>query len=252
MKEKNKFSKKFITGKILGVSAAAAAAAVIVSAAAVRFSPPSLSEITSANAAQATEEAGIYQTAVIEEESESAEIDISESETEQAGGERETPQSSEKTSGTSAETAAYEETAEESAAAVSSNFILPVETDVLKRFSASVPVFSKTMEDFRIHTGVDFKLVGGEAIKAVGNGTVSRVLSDPMLGYVIEVDCGKFTARYCGIKQGTSVGIGDSVKSGDIIGEAGEIPSESADGSHLHFEIVKDGKTIDPMLVLEN
>ena len=144
-----------------------------------------------------------------------------------------------------------ETTTEESSLEVFSNdtFILPLSGDIDRRFSMS-PVYDETMEDWRIHKGVDFLCQVGDEVKSIGNGKVIKVIADPSWGYCIEVDYGKFTAKYCGLQQGTTAIIDDTVSKGDVIGKVASIPCESKQESHLHLEIVRDGVWIDPTSVM--
>lgn len=129
-------------------------------------------------------------------------------------------------------------------------FKLPMGTDIQKDFSPETPVLNKTMGDYRTHTGVDFEGAEGAKVCAVGNGVVTRVLADTMWGYIIEIDHGDFTARYAGLDQSTAAGIGDTVALGQEIGALASIPVEKEDGAHLHFEVLKDGKSVDPFEAL--
>lgn len=131
------------------------------------------------------------------------------------------------------------------------HFVMPVEgTQVVKGFSPEVLVFSATMRDWRTHSGVDFAADAGAEIRSVGNGRVSKVISDPQRGYTIEVDYGTFTGRYCALSQENAVGIDKEVHTGDVIGTLADMPLESADPPHLHFEALQNGTQIDPMAVL--
>ncbi len=127
-----------------------------------------------------------------------------------------------------------------------SAYRLPMESDIEKDYSPETPVLSKTMGDYRTHAGIDFEGSEGAAVYSVGNGKVSRVLADTMWGYIIEIDHGDFTARYVGLSQDGSVGIGQNVTLGQKIGVLSSIPAENEDGFHLHFEVIKDGKTVEP------
>ena len=132
------------------------------------------------------------------------------------------------------------------------HFILPVEnTEILKGFSPEVLLFSETMQDWRTHSGVDFSADAGCEIHSVGNGRVSKVISDPQRGYTIEVDYGTFTGRYCAISQENAVGIDTELHTGDVIGTLADLPLESADPPHLHFEALQNGVSVDPMDFLE-
>lgn len=128
---------------------------------------------------------------------------------------------------------------------------LPLDnTKVSKDYSPTVPVFSKTMGDWRVHSGVDFAAQKGDNVRSVAAGVVAKVSSDSGWGYVIEVDHGDFTARYCALEQGTAVSIGTAVKQGDVLGTVAVPPNENADGCHLHFECLRNGMPTDPMEIL--
>ncbi len=126
------------------------------------------------------------------------------------------------------------------------SYIYPLTGEIDRGFSVS-PVYDVTMEDWRIHKGTDFACEQGTEAKSIGNGKVVRVIADPSWGYCIEVDYGDFIGRYCGMEQGTTVIIDDVVSKGDIIGKVGNIPCESKQESHLHFEIVRGGAWVDPV-----
>lgn len=126
----------------------------------------------------------------------------------------------------------------------SKSLIPPATGEIIKGFSVS-PVYDETMGDWRSHGGTDYALKEGEEVKSVGNGKVSKVISDPNWGYIIEVDCGEFTVRYCGLLQGSTVKLNSVVSQGDVIGKVGKIPCESAQESHVHIEVLKDGDRID-------
>ena len=122
--------------------------------------------------------------------------------------------------------------------------IPPVSGEIIKGFSIS-PIFDETMGDWRSHGGTDYAISENEEVKSVANGRVSKVISDPNLGYIVEVDCGDFTVRYCGMLQGTTPKPDTVVSQGDAVGKAGRIPCESAQESHVHIELLKDGDRVD-------
>ena len=133
------------------------------------------------------------------------------------------------------------------AALVNKEYIRPVDGEIIKPFSFETQQYSKTMGDWRVHLGVDISGEEGDAVSSVGNGKVSKVISDTKWGYIIEIDYGTFTARYCGISQDGAVGIDQKVTTGEIIGTLCAIPCEALDGVHLHLEIIKDSVNIDPV-----
>lgn len=129
------------------------------------------------------------------------------------------------------------------------SYELPVTEDIIKDYSES-PVYDKTMGDWRVHKAIDFECDKGTPVYAVGNGKVVKVFSDTSYGYCVEIDFGEFTARYCGLEQGTTVKVDGVIKKGDLIGHTGDLPCESEQESHFHFETFKDGKAVDPLKAL--
>lgn len=133
------------------------------------------------------------------------------------------------------------------------HFSLPLLSEVDKPFSGGDMVQSKTMGDWRVHNGVDFRGTVGDQVRAVNNGVVKAVYDDVLWGTVVEIDHGNgLVARYCGLGKGSTAAVGDKVKINDRIGNLGSVPVESADEVHLHFEMRQDGTAVDPMPILES
>ena len=150
------------------------------------------------------------------------------------------------------EVSAESKTETVTAGIINSGFILPVkETRIMKGYSPKSPVYSKTMGDWRTHGGIDFEAEEGDEVLSVGNGVVTKVISDAKWGYIIEVNHGTFTGRYCSVDQENAVGIGAELKCGDVIGHVSTVPFENADEPHLHFEAVRNGESVDPLAALE-
>ena len=98
--------------------------------------------------------------------------------------------------------------------------------------------------DVRMHHGVDLGAATGSPIRAFAAGTV--VFSGPRGGYgnLIEIDHGNgITTRYAH-QSANDVRPGQVVAAGDVIGRVGA--TGTATGPHLHFEIRRDGASIDP------
>jgi len=55
------------------------------------------------------------------------------------------------------------------------------------------------------------------------------------------------TARYSNLDNSLEVEQGQSVKAGDVIGKIGNTALfEISDGDHLHFEVLNNGKYVNP------
>ncbi|MCR4616229.1 MAG: M23 family metallopeptidase [Clostridiales bacterium] len=124
------------------------------------------------------------------------------------------------------------------------NFVLPLNSGIMKEYSEGEIVYSKTMGDWRVHTGTDFIGKQGEKVVAVQDGTVKRVYNDELWGMVMEIEHGGgLTVIYCGLSEGSTKSVGNTVEKGERIGLLGEIPVEQADGYHLHAEAKVNGTT---------
>lgn len=172
-----------------------------------------------------------------EDDNESEDDDINDEETTQ----------SETTTTTQVATTQTEEVV---ATPVNTSYILPIDTTIIKDYSMDTLIYSETMGDWRVHTGIDFYASESDYILSVGNGVVTKVSAESSWGYVIEVDYGDFVARYCGMKQGTTVSIGTVLEQGDIVGCIDSCPCEALDESHLHFEVLVDDEYVDPLVAL--
>lgn len=130
-------------------------------------------------------------------------------------------------------------------------FILPVNGKIFAAFSGDELVYNRTLDDWRTHNGVDISAAPGDAVKAGADGTVATVYEDGMQGTVVVINHNGFTARYCGLAKATYVKEGEKVTQGQTIGTVGEVAMEVLEESHIHLEIEKNGKTVNPDTVLK-
>ena len=130
--------------------------------------------------------------------------------------------------------------------------VYPTNNIIVKEFSSDNLVYSKTLGDWRIHEGTDFKAEEGSMVKSITDGKVIDIYDDPFYGVTLEIehDLG-FIAYYCGLGNTTLVNKDDIVKPGQDIGSLKSVPSEVLDDPHLHLMIKKDNKFIDPLIILD-
>ncbi len=129
-------------------------------------------------------------------------------------------------------------------------FILPLSNEVIQSYSDGKPVFSQTMNDWRVHNGVDFKGTAGQTVKALADGTVLSVEEDALWGKTVTIDHGfGIHSRYCGVNVG-SLKKGQTVKVGQAIGTLADIPCELTEGAHLHLEILVNDEYVNPVEAL--
>lgn len=124
----------------------------------------------------------------------------------------------------------------------------PILGTISMDYAVNTLVYSNTLEQWTTHNGIDIKANEGTAVKAVLDGTVSKIEKDTELGIVITLDHGNgLETKYGCLSTDSMVKVGQKVKKGDAISGVGK-PSgiELADGPHLHFEVLKDGVNVDP------
>ncbi|MGI9304012.1 MAG: M23 family metallopeptidase [Gammaproteobacteria bacterium] len=96
-----------------------------------------------------------------------------------------------------------------------------------------------------LHRGVDFAGRPGSNIIAVATGVVAVARSRGAWGKLIVIDHGKgYVTRY-GHNEELLVKEGDTVKKGQVIAKMGSTGRST--GVHVHFEVLQDGKHVDPM-----
>lgn len=94
------------------------------------------------------------------------------------------------------------------------------------------------------HKGVDFAGKQGSAVVAVAAGVVTWSGDRYGYGTMVEVNHGDgYVTRYAHNEENL-VGVGEVVKKGEDIARMGS--SGRSTGPHVHFEILRHGKAIDP------
>ena len=130
------------------------------------------------------------------------------------------------------------------------SFIAPTAGTVVKEHSLELPVFSVTLGEWRVHTGIDISCDEGASVYASEAGVVSGIYSDPMLGYTVEIThSGDIKTRYSNLSSDAlELKVGDKVALGDKIGVVGDTSlSELAEEPHLHFEVLLKDVKVNPM-----
>lgn len=95
-----------------------------------------------------------------------------------------------------------------------------------------------------MHEGVDFAGKEGSPIIAVASGVVTFAADRSGYGTLVEVNHGGgYITRYAHNKANL-VAVGDIVKKGQVIAEMGS--SGRSTGPHVHFEVYKHGRPVDP------
>lgn len=126
--------------------------------------------------------------------------------------------------------------------------VTPLNGEVLTAFSVDQLVYNPTLEDWRVHDGVDISAAAGTSVLAACSGTVLSVEDDALMGTTVILEhAGGYQTTYANLEESPRVEVGDSVSAGQIIGTVGTTAAaEAAQDPHLHFSVTKDGDVIDP------
>ena len=107
------------------------------------------------------------------------------------------------------------------------------------------------MRSGRLHEGIDFVPGDGAPVQAIADGTV-RIATEQGGAYGVTVyidhviDGSVITSHYSHMQYGSlQVKAGETVKVGTVVGKTGN--TGRSYGAHMHFELIVNGSTIDPM-----
>jgi murein DD-endopeptidase MepM/ murein hydrolase activator NlpD len=134
-------------------------------------------------------------------------------------------------------------------------------TDMLASIPAIQPISGKNLQHvasgygyrihpiyktLKMHTGIDFTASTGTPIYATGNGTIASVEKEYRgYGHNVVISHGYGYQTLYGHMSRITIKPGQKVKRGDIIGYVGNTGTST--GPHLHYEVIKHGKKINPV-----
>ena len=133
------------------------------------------------------------------------------------------------------------------------SFIAPVAGEIITDFAKDSLVYSKTLDEWTTHLGIDIKADKTSAVVSSEDGTVKSVKTDPRYGLtvIISHDDG-YETLYANLQTADFVKEGDKVLKNQTIGTVGETASfEISDSPHLHFEMFKDGESVSPTTLMK-
>lgn len=124
--------------------------------------------------------------------------------------------------------------------------IQPVQNKDLTRMASGYGMRMHPILKYRkMHHGMDFTAKKGTPIYATGDGKVIKASRGSGFGRVVYIDHGFGYITKYGHMSKFNTKKGRQVKRGDIIGYVGN--SGLSSGSHLHYEVHKNGKPINPI-----
>lgn len=132
-------------------------------------------------------------------------------------------------------------------------FDKPVEGERMKEFAKDRLVYSETLKEWVVHTGIDIKAEKTTVVKSAEAGKVTAIKNDPRYGITVIIEhTNGYETRYANLLTAEFVTVGEEVTKGQTVGTIGNTATfEILDDYHLHFEILKDGEYQDPLLFVE-
>lgn len=139
-----------------------------------------------------------------------------------------------------------------SAPAAKAVFKMPVVGDRGMNYAADTLVYSKTLDHYTTHYGIDIIAPENTPVVAALSGEVVEVVVDSRLGITITIAHeGDILTKYANLSTGNMVKVGDKVEKGQVISGIGRSALfEISEEPHLHFEVMVDGEHVDPNLYL--
>ena len=129
------------------------------------------------------------------------------------------------------------------------------ETNVLKGYANDSLVYSNTLKHWATHSAIDFACSEDATVLAALDGTISAIYEDSLMGLSVKIvhDGGIETVYSCLKSVLPELKEGSTVLKGQAIASAGNSgASEAMDGTHLHFEVIKDKTPVNPQSYLSN
>ncbi len=126
-------------------------------------------------------------------------------------------------------------------------------TKVSREYSEKVPSYSKTLDVWEIHKGLDVTAKAGTEVKSLLDGQVVSVFEDDSHGMSVKVKSeNDITVVYSNLDKSAKVKKDQNIKAGDVLGTVGNTSAvESEDGTHVHVEAFKGKEYIDPMTLIK-
>jgi len=106
--------------------------------------------------------------------------------------------------------------------------------------------YSEIYHDYRLHPGFDYSAQEGSKVIAALEGVVGSIEPSSEGGYIVTLKHGEgWETIYTALE--TELKANQYVPQGGLLGRlVGAVPGELESGSHLHFELRKDGNAVNP------
>ena len=130
-------------------------------------------------------------------------------------------------------------------------FSVPLSGQIQKMYSKDKVIYSKTLNKWKTHEGIDVSANLGEVVKSMEKGKVDEIYYDAMLGNTIVIShIAGYKSVYSNLDESVYVNVGETVEKGQMIGRVGNSSkSEAKDEPHLHLSVYLGDESVDPTYI---
>ena len=129
----------------------------------------------------------------------------------------------------------------------------PIDGNVLMNFSMDQTVYFATLDQYKYNPAIIIEGTAGQEVWSVREGKVASIKTEPQTGITVTVELGNGYQAVYGQLKDVCVSEGQKIGSGELIGYLSE-PTKyyTVEGPNLYFELLKDGKPINPLEFFES
>jgi len=127
----------------------------------------------------------------------------------------------------------------------------PVSGNVIMNYSMDRTVYFATLMQYKCNPAIIIDAEVGTEVKAAADGVVTKIANNEETGLTVTMEIGNGYSLVYGQLENLNLEVGDFVSQGEVIGTIAK-PTKyyTVEGSNLYFQVLEDGKTINPMLLL--
>lgn len=152
----------------------------------------------------------------------------------------------------SAETESTSGTAEQVFFAEGTDLLWPVDGNVIMNYSMDKTVYFATLDQYKYNPAMIISGDPGSKVSAAAKGVVKSIEEKAATGLTMTIDIGNGYELVYGQLKDLQFAEGNVVEAGALIGYLQQ-PSRyySVEGCNLYFQVLKDGKPVNPLDYLE-
>lgn len=132
-------------------------------------------------------------------------------------------------------------------------FSKPINGTIQKLYSPDKVIYSKTLEMWKTHDGIDISVNLSDTVKSIERGKVEKIYEDAFLGVTVIIDHSQgYKSIYSNLEKDVFVKEKQTVLKGTKIGRIGKTAiGEYNDDPHLHFSLKYNNEIVDPTYIFK-